>query len=137
MRRFVLLLLILPVFILAGCAGHSSRHTERYHVQACRSFPCGDQVEYHDMEFDWELQRDPSGEYTLSGTLTPLGVPEGATADLAVMSFELARDLTIVDSFSFPIVSPDMRFPLKFRHRFTTSQGFDGLTFNWDLHIKE
>lgn len=135
MHRFAFPLLILLIFAFFGCAGHSSRHTESYHIEPCRSFPCGNQVEFHDMLLDWELQREPSDEFVLTGTIMPRGVPEGTKVEMAVMSVELARDVTIVDSFSFPIETRDMRVPLRFKHRFTPAGGFDGLTFNWDIHI--
>ncbi len=135
MCRLTLPVLILLLLIMTGCAGHSTRHTNRERIQACGSFPCGSEVIFHDMVLNWEVQREPTGECVLTGTIMPRGIHEGTKVELAVMSIELARDLTIFDSFSFPIVTRDMRLPLKFEHRFKPSGGFDGLTFNWDLHI--
>lgn len=137
MRRLVLPVLVVIVLILFGCAGHSSRHTQRYHIQPCVSPPCGSEIIYNDMILNWELERLPSDEYILSGTIMPRGVSEGTRVELAVMSIELARDITIVDSFSFPIVTRDMQVPLRFKHSFKPNGGFDGLTFNWDIHLEK
>lgn len=135
MCRFVLPLLLL-LLVLAGCAGHSSRHTQPERIQHCGSFPCGSESIFHDMILSWEVDRLPSDEFVLSGEIMPRGVPEGTKVEFAQMSVELARDMTIFDSFSFPIVTRDMRVPLRFKHTFKPSGGFDGLTFNWDLHVQ-
>lgn len=135
MRRIVLSVFVLVLFTLSGCAGHGSRHTEAYHIQPCPTFPCGGDIYYRDMELSWEVQRTPDDEFILSGTIMPRGVPEGTKVEFAQMSVELTRDLTIFDSFSFPVVTREMTVPLTFKHRFKPTGGFDGLTFNWDIHI--
>lgn len=103
----------------------------------CRSFPCGGKAISGDMVLFFEIDRQPDLQFVLTGTLTPRNVPEGTPVELAVLSFELARDVTLFDSFSFPIVSRDMRTPLHFTHRFQPSGGFDGVKFNWDVRYAQ
>lgn len=134
MRRFTLPALLLLLLVLLGCAGHSTRHSSPGKIAACGTFPCGGTIYNDDVVLNWEIQRTPAEEFILTGTLTSRRVPEGTPVDMAVISFELARDITITDSFSFPVVGRDLKTPLAFRHQFTPSGGFDGIQFTCDIH---
>jgi len=85
------------------------------------------------MVIEYVINREPSDEYVLTGTAMPRGVPRTAKVDLAVLSIELVRDMTIFDSYSFPMIGRDLSEPLQFKKRFTPDGGFDGITFNWDV----
>lgn len=137
MQRLALPLLLLLSLALVGCAGHSARHSSRGKLSSCPSFPCGGTVYNDDMTLAWEIERTPSDGFVLSGTLAPRRLPEGTPVDMAVLGFDLARDLTLFDSFSFPIVGRDLKTPIPFRHRFTPSSGFDGIQFTWDIRYQE
>lgn len=137
MTRIFQLLIVLSLVASLGCAGHSSRHTNRARIELCPSVPCGSKVTSGDMTLDYSIVRETSGEYVLSGTLSPRGVVEGTKVDMAVVSFELVRDITVFDSFSFPVVGRELTVPLRFSHRFTPSGGFDGIMFNWDIRFKK
>lgn len=137
MYRLLPLLLLFLVFI-AGCGGHSSRHaTAHAHIQRCGMFPCGGEVVYHTMEVEYLIKRATDDTFVLSGTLTPRGGPEGAKIDVAVLSFELSRDITITDSYEVPLEATVYGPPITFRHEFTPSGGFDGISFEWDVHLAE
>ncbi|QJB56998.1 hypothetical protein [Pseudodesulfovibrio sp. zrk46] len=86
------------------------------------------------MIVNFEIEEMPDHEFVLTGTMTPRGVPLGTPVSFAQLEFSLTRDVTISDTYSVPIVSKDMRMPLRFKHHFTPSGGFDGVMFNWDVH---
>lgn len=137
MRTQLLFVSALVLMLSFGCAGHSSRHTNRDRVESCPNFPCGSVVYYNDMELDYSIERDPSDEFILTGTLIPRGVAAGTPVEMAVISFELIRDTTVTESFSFPVAARNMRIPLTFQHRFKPQGGFDGIMFTWDIHLSE
>lgn len=133
MSRFSVLLLTLPLFIMVGCAGHSTRQANRARIERCPSAPCGAQIVYSDMVINYTIAREVSGEYVFSGTAMPRGKAATTRVDLAVISFELARDTIIFESYSFPMTGNDLSKPLEFRKRFKPSGGFDGITINYDV----
>lgn len=133
MSRLSTPLLTILLFILVGCAGHGTRHTNRDRVERCFSAPCGAQIVYPDMVINYTIIREVSGEYVLSGTAMPRGVAPSTKVDLAVLSIELVRDTTIFESYSFPMMGRDLSRPLQFKKRFKPSGGFDGITFNYDI----
>jgi len=137
MPRLSLSFLFILLFLIAGCSGHSSRHANIGKIYSCPTTPCGLEIANSDMIFDYVIVREPSDDYIISGTMSPRGVPDGTLVDMAVLSFELARDMTIFDSFSFPIVGHDLRTPIQFKQRFTPSGGFDGIIFSWDVRYVE
>ena len=134
MSRLSLPLLTFLLFLMVGCAGHSTRHaSNRARIERCTSAPCGAQVVYSDMVINYTIVREVSGEYVFSGTAMPRGVAPTTKVDLAVISIELVRDITIFESYSFPMVGRDLTQPLRFKKRFTPSGGFDGITLNYDV----
>lgn len=133
MHKLISSILILALFFTLGCAAHGSRHVHRVQIQPCRSFPCGARIEFNDMELTYEIQLSPSGECLLTGTAMPRGVSPDTQVELAVLSVELIRDITVADSFSFPMEGTDLSRPLRFSKRFTPNGGFDGVTFHWDI----
>ncbi len=133
MPKLFLSLLIFLLFAVAGCAGQATRHVERARIERCLSTPCGAEIVYPDMVINYTIVREPSDEYVLSGTAMPRGMAATTQVDLAVISIELVRDVTIFESYSFPMIGRDLTEPLRFRKRFTPSGGFDGITLNWDI----
>lgn len=103
----------------------------------CPSLPCGSEVVGNNMIVNFEIDEMPDHEFIISGTMTPRTVPNGTPVSFAQLDFTLMRDVTLVESYSVPIVSRDMRMPLRFKHHFTPSGGFDGVMFNWDVHYAE
>ena len=122
---------LLLVFLTACTPG---RQVRRVNILPCPSFPCGDTLETNNMTLAWEIQLLPSDDCLLTGTAMPRGARPDAKVELAVLSVELIRDDTVADSFSFPMEGMDLRQPLRFSHQFKPSGGFDGVTFNWDIH---
>jgi len=127
--------LLLLLLLFAGCTPHGTRHVPEPDVLRCPSFPCGDEIESRTMNLVYEFDRDPSGDCLLRGTARPKDVPENEDLDFIVISVELLRDITVADSFSFPVPcqGPDRTVP--FEKRFTPSGGFDGVTFHWDVQL--
>jgi hypothetical protein len=132
MSRLTFLIPFLLLVLLAGCS--AGRQVRSVNILPCRSFPCGDTLETGNMTLAWEIQLLPSDDCLLTGTAMPRGVRPETKVDLAVLSVELIRDDTVADSFSFPMEGRDLQQPLRFSHRFTPAGGFDGVTFNWDIH---
>jgi hypothetical protein len=133
MYRLSLSLIVLSLFMIQGCAGNSARNINRAKVAPCFTTPCGGEVVSPDMIIKYEIIREVSGDYVLSGTAMPRGMPRTTQVDLAVLSIELVRDITIFESYSFPMSGRDLTQPLHFRKRFTPDGGFDGITLNWDI----
>ena len=136
MSRLSLPLLTFLLFVMVGCAGHATRHVNRDRIEVCSSTPCGAEVVYPDMVINYTIIREPSDECVLSGTAMPRGMAATTQVDLAVLSIELVRDITIFESYSFPMVGRDLSEPLRFEKRFTPSGGFDGITLNWDIRYR-
>lgn len=135
MHRILLALLAVAMLFTLGCAGHSNRHTNnKGRIAMCSSLPCGAEVVGSDMIVNFNIVQLPTNEFILSGTMTPRGIPAGTKVDFAQLSFELTRDVTVFDDFSFPIVGKNLRTPIPFKYTFKPSGGFDGIMFNWDVH---
>jgi hypothetical protein len=137
MRRYLLLLLVLSSLMIVGCGAHSSMHERQSHMLACSNFPCGGEGAYRDADITYEIQRLPSGQCVLQGTIMPRRGVVGTIVDMAVVSVELLRDSTVGASFEFPVVGRSLRLPLQFRKVFVPESGFDGLTLDWDIHYIE
>lgn len=134
MSRLTLSIPVLLLLLLAACSAHHGRQVRRVNILPCPSFPCGDTLRTDNMTLAWEIQLLPSDDCLLTGTAMPRGARPESRVELAVLSVELIRDDSVADSFSFPMEGEDLRRPLRFSHRFTPSGGFDGVTFNWDIH---
>ena len=132
MSRLTFTVLFLLLVSLTACT--HGRQVRRVNILPCQSFPCGNTLETNNMTLAWEIQLLPSDDCLLTGTAMPRGARPDAKVELAVLSVELIRDDTVADSFSFPMEGMDLRQPLRFSHRFKPAGGFDGVTFNWDIH---
>jgi len=136
MLKITLPLLLLLLFF-SGCTPHGTRHVPVPDIIHCGSFPCGDEIETPDMDLVYEFDLDPSGTCLLRGTATPRGLSVNEDLDFIVISVELLRDVTVADSFSFPVPCQGPDRPIPFEKRFTPSGGFDGVTFHWDVRYQQ
>ena len=134
----IALMLGLMLFAVFGCASHSSRYaTAHADLQRCNSFPCGGEIIYPTMVVSFQIDRTADDVFILSGTATPRVGQPGQKIDVAVLGVELARDITITDSFEVGLRGNVIGPPLTFRHEFTPSGGFDGVSFTADIHLAE
>ena len=131
MHRLILPFLLLLLVTAFGCASHSSRYNRTERIEPCPTFPCGAEIVHSDMVLNYVVHREPTGEFVLTGTLMPQGLAPGAQVDFIVLDFDLARDITLTDSYSFPVQGRTL--PFTFTKRFTPNGGFDGISFTWDV----
>ncbi|QGY38614.1 hypothetical protein GM415_00120 [Pseudodesulfovibrio cashew] len=137
MRKILLLSSLFLCLLSLGCSAHSSRHANPHRIQGCRLFPCGGEADYPDMVINYEIVRETTTDYIITGTATLLNGPRDREIELALLDFGLTREGTVFDSYSVPMIGRDLRTPLRFKHRFTPESEFDGVLFDWDIHFTD
>ncbi|WP_243543903.1 hypothetical protein [Pseudodesulfovibrio tunisiensis] len=128
------------VFFCAPFFGCAPKHAHKNEAAIVRCEPpsCARTLYYPDMRLQYSLVRDAeTGQFVLQGTAEPRNPPQNAVIDIAVLDVDLVRDTTVAQSFSIPLLGTSAAGPLRFHHVFTADGGFDGLSFNWDIHFRE